>query len=183
MMIASKKISVMWFKKDLRLYDNEALSSAAANGFTVGLFSLDNLRWNTSDLSTRHKVLLLKGLYELAKRLASYRVPIYIAKGNFIDTLTRLKREFEEFTLYSHQETGNFSSYLLDKKVRKWCKSNHILWEEKRQNNVIRGLKQRDVWSRKWKEFMSKECLKLPLFNSNICKCCFFPTKIWIYKF
>ena len=31
------KISIMWFK-DLRLYDNEALSSAAANGFTVGLF-------------------------------------------------------------------------------------------------------------------------------------------------
>ena len=29
MMIASKKISVIWFKKDLRLYDNEALSSAA----------------------------------------------------------------------------------------------------------------------------------------------------------
>ena len=38
MMIASKKISIMWFKKDLRLYDNEALSLAAANGFTVGLF-------------------------------------------------------------------------------------------------------------------------------------------------
>ena len=119
MNIAPIKISIIWFKKDLRLYDNEALSSAAANGFTVGLFSLDNLRWNTPDLSTRHKVLLLKGLYELAKRLASYRVPIYIAKGNLIDTLTRLKREFEEFTLYSHQETGNFSSYLLDKKVKK----------------------------------------------------------------
>ena len=169
MNIASKKISIMWFKKDLRLYDNEALSSAAANGFTVGLFSLDNLRWNTSDLSTRHKVLLLKGLYELAKRLISYRVPVYLARGNFIDTLTGLKREFEEFTLYSHQETGNFSSYLLDKKVRKWCKSNHILWEEKRQNNVIRGLKQRDVWSRKWKEFMGKECLKIPVFQSNVC--------------
>ena len=91
MNIAPKKISIIWFKKDLRLYDNEALSSAAANGFTVGLFSLDNLRWNTSDLSTRHKVLLLKGLYELAKRLTSYRVPIYLAKGNFIDTLTRIK--------------------------------------------------------------------------------------------
>ena len=100
---APKKINIMWFKKDLRLYDNEALSSAAANGFTIGLFSLDKQRWDTSDLSTRHKVLFLKGLYELAKRLASYRVPIYIAKGNFIDTLTSLKREFEEFTLYSHQ--------------------------------------------------------------------------------
>ena len=120
MMIAPKKISVMWFKKDLRLYDNEALSSAAANGFTVGLFSLDNLRWKTSDLSTRHKVLLLKGLYELAKRLTSHRVPVYLARGNFIDTLTGLKQEFEEFTLFSHQETGNFSSYLLDKKVSKW---------------------------------------------------------------
>ena len=77
----TKKISIIWFKKDLRLYDNEALSSAAANGFTVGLFSLDNLRWNTSDLSTRHKVLLLKGLYELAKRLTSYRFLSILPKG------------------------------------------------------------------------------------------------------
>ena len=99
MNIAPKKISIIWFKKDLRLYDNEALSSAATNGFTVGLFSLDDLRWNTSDLSTRHKILLLKGLYELAKRLTSHRVPVYLAKGNFIDTLIRLKREFESFTL------------------------------------------------------------------------------------
>ncbi len=169
MKIASKKISIMWFKKDLRLYDNEALCAAAENGFTIGLFSLDSLRWNTSDLSIRHKVLLLKGIYELSKRLIIIKVPIYIVRGNFINTLTILKREFEEFTLYSHQETGNFSSYLLDKEVRKWCKSNHILWEEKRQNNVIRGLKQRDVWSKKWREFMSKDCLKPPLFKSNVC--------------
>ncbi len=161
-------MNIVWLKNDLRLYDNEALNLAAKDGVVLGLFSLDELRWNTPDRSIRHKVFTLRALYELSKQLIKFKVPVYIIKGNFITTLDKLKKEFGVLTLYSHQETGNFSSYSLDKKVRKWCELNQVKWVEKRQNNVIRGLKKRDLWSKKWNEFMGKDCFKQPHFDYNV---------------
>jgi deoxyribodipyrimidine photo-lyase len=45
--------SIMWFRRDLRLWDNPALRAAAANGSVLGLFVLDPVLWDNAGPARR----------------------------------------------------------------------------------------------------------------------------------
>ena len=167
MQSANNKFSIVWLKKDLRLLDSEAFTEAAKDDYVITLFSLDSNRWNAEDISTRHKIFTLRALMELSSKLEKMKVPLYLANCDLISTLTFFKNQLNHFKLISHEETGNYASFELDKKIQKWCKENGIVWKEMRQNNVIRGLKDRNLWSKKWNQYMRQSCLPIPIFKNN----------------
>ena len=162
---ANKKVSLVWLKKDLRLQDNEVFTEAAKGDYVITLFSLDNHRWNAEDISTRHKVFILRALMDLSSELEKMKVPLYLSNCDLIATITFFKTQLNYFNLFSHEETGNYASFELDKKIQKWCADNGIVWKEMRQNNVIRGLKDRNIWSKKWNQYMRQPCLAIPRFK------------------
>ena len=164
---ANNKVSIVWLKKDLRLLDSEAFTEAAKDDYVITLFSLDSNRWNAEDISTRHKIFTLRALMELSSKLEKMKVPLYLANCDLIATLTFFKNQLNHFKLISHEETGNYASFELDKKIQKWCKENDIVWKEMRQNNVIRGLKDRNLWSKKWNRYMRQTCLPIPIFKNK----------------
>ena len=118
---ANKRVSIVWLKKDLRLLDSEVFTEAAKGDYVITLFSLDSNRWNAKDISTRHKIFTLRALMELSSKLEKMKVPLYLANSDLIETLTFFKNQLNHFKLFSHEETGNYASFELDKKIQKWC--------------------------------------------------------------
>ncbi len=160
-------INVVWLKRDLRLYDHAAFNFAEKNGHVIALSSMDKSFWCGDDYSTRHKLFYINALFELAENLKPYSVPVYISTEDIITTLLQLKKQIGNFSLFSHQETGNWVSYNIDKRVKKWSKDTNTPWIELKQNNVIRNLSDRNNWTSKWKDYMTAECYSTPKFIFN----------------
>ena len=80
--------SVMWFRRDLRLADNEALVAAARAGSVTPLFVIDPMFFERS--GAPRLAFLLRSLHELNKSMGSNRLfsdKLYknIGDNKFID--------------------------------------------------------------------------------------------------
>ena len=60
---------IIWFKRDLRIVDNEALAQAAKYGPVIPLYILEPELWLQPDMSHRHYVFLQDCLCELKQAL------------------------------------------------------------------------------------------------------------------
>ncbi|MBC8109811.1 MAG: deoxyribodipyrimidine photo-lyase/cryptochrome family protein, partial [Verrucomicrobia bacterium] len=69
--------------------------------------------------------------------------------------------------IFSHQETGLKITYDRDKSVSTFCKKNKISWHQFQSNGVIRGLKNRENWQKRWYEYM-QEPVQQPDFQKLI---------------
>ncbi|MEM6708692.1 MAG: deoxyribodipyrimidine photo-lyase, partial [Pseudomonadota bacterium] len=136
--------------------DHRALTCAAARGPVVPLYVVEPELWAQPEASGRHWDFLRESLTELRGDLAAAGQPLIIRVGEIRSVLAALKAETDFATLWSHEETGNRWSYERDLAVAEWCRSNRIDWREERQFGVIRRLKARDGWARRWDQFMTE---------------------------
>lgn len=141
---------VVWFKKDLRLFDHQPLARAASEGPVLLLYIIEPSLWAQPDQSSRHYQHMLQCLADLQKQLSLYQAQLVIKVSEVVPLLEKIHKKNPITTLYSHQETGNLWSSLRDKKVRSWAKCHGVKWEEFRQNGVIRGLADRASWQQHW---------------------------------
>jgi deoxyribodipyrimidine photo-lyase len=79
-----------------------------------------------------------------------------------MDVLKTIHHQYSIKRLISHQRTGNWVQFNQDKQLSDYCKINGIEWLEFQSNGVIRDLKDRDGWSKKWNSDMKKELLSVP---------------------
>lgn len=131
---------IAWFKRDLRIYDHEALAQAAKRGPVLPLYILEPDLWHQPDMSYRHYLFLQDCLSELSQALGELGQKLIIKVGNAVDVLEELHECHSIESLWSHQETWNGWTYARDKAVKRWCKSHNILWHEPVQNGVVRRL-------------------------------------------
>ena len=82
--------------------------------------------------------------------------------GEAVAVLQGLAEEYEIEGLWSHAETGNSITYQRDLRVLDWCANRGLEWHEFRQDGVIRRLKDRNGWSRRWEDTMSGPILEVP---------------------
>ncbi|TBR41562.1 deoxyribodipyrimidine photo-lyase [Marinomonas agarivorans] len=155
-------MNIVWFKRDLRIEDNAALSEAARLGPVLPLYIFEPELWQQPDMSYRHYVFLTQCLQELDQSLTALGQRLIIKVGNAVDVLTQLAQQHSIDALWSHQETGNHWTYTRDKAVKHWCRSQQIPWYEPTQNGVIRGLKDRDGWAARWYTQMARPILTAP---------------------
>ncbi len=156
-------MNVVWFKRDLRIKDHEALTQAAKHGPILPLYILEPELWNQPDISYRHYVFLQDCLSDLSQSLEKLGQKLIIKVGDAVDILEELHISHATKSLWSHQETWNSWTYERDKKVKQWCKSRNIEWHEPVQNGVIRCLNTRDGWSSRWYNQMKKPLIENPL--------------------
>ncbi len=57
-------------------------------------------------------------------------------------------------TIFSHEETGTKLTFERDLKIQKYCNENNIIWKEYQTNGIIRKLKNRNNWDKRWNETM-----------------------------
>lgn len=155
-------MNIVWFKRDLRTYDNEALKLAASSGHVLPLYIIEPELWTQPDMSYRQYLFLQDSLSDLKKELKNIGLDLVIKQGSAVEILDELSHKHQIDGLYSHQETWNAWTYERDKTILKWAKNKNITWHEPMQNGVIRRLKSRDGWAQTWYNHMNRPCFKPP---------------------
>ena len=151
-------ISVVWFKRDLRLNDHEPLCQAIAAGRPVLLmYCFEDALINDCRYSTRHWRFILQSLQDMDRLLAPHRTKIHVFRGDVPEVLLSVHRAFGIAELFSHQETGISLTYDRDRQIASLTRDHGIDWRESPSNGVERGRRNRRGWNRRWRDIMASQ--------------------------
>ncbi|MCP9915953.1 FAD-binding domain-containing protein [Cyanobium sp. ATX 6F1] len=154
---------VVWFKRDLRIHDHAPLREAARNGPVLPLYVAEPGLWSQPDASGRQWAFCAESLLDLREQLAGLGLPLVVRVGEVLDVLEALQRQGLVAGLWSHQETGNGWSYGRDRQVAAWARSRGLPWRQWPSGGVVRGLRERNGWARRWEERMAQPLLQPPV--------------------
>ena len=88
-------IVIVWFKRDLRLEDNEAINSAiASNKLVLLLYVIENSLIQNDHFSVRHLNFIKQSLVDLNQRLAKFNTEILAVSGEVQLIFEKLSKQF-----------------------------------------------------------------------------------------
>tara|TARA_Y100001978_G_scaffold12117_1_gene9664 strand:+ start:5155 stop:6651 length:1497 start_codon:yes stop_codon:yes gene_type:complete len=154
-----QEVNILWFKKDLRLVDNEALLESSKEFRILPIYVVEKDLWKQKSHSDRQWQFCKECLKDLQKDLEYLGQPLIIRTGNVVEAFEQIKKDFEIKGIYSHQETGDLYTFQRDKEVKEWAQKNNIIWKEYLQFGVFRGTIDRNHWGELWKSHINKEII------------------------
>ena len=156
-----EQITILWFKRDLRIEDHPALCHAAQLGYPIlPLYVVEPALWMQSDCSGRQWEFTKECLFDLRGQLGALGMPLVVRTGAVRDVLSELAAAFEVKHLVAHEETGTTWTFQRDLRVQAWCRENAIDFTELPQSGVVRRLDTRDHWARARDRFVDGVRLK-----------------------
>ena len=158
----SRQLQIVWFKRDLRVFDHEPLAAALDRGPTLALCVIEPELWRQPDRSSRHWRFWRDAVIDLDQALRALGGELTVRIGDAQSTLAELMREYGRFALWAHEETGTRWTDLRDIAIRRWCRGSGISMTELRQFGVFRPLKSRDNWASRWRRQMREPLATLP---------------------
>ncbi|QVL47676.1 MAG: deoxyribodipyrimidine photo-lyase [Thiocapsa sp.] len=147
-------MQLVWFKRDIRVYDHAALAEAARHGPVLPIYIAEPGYWSQPDASGRHWAFIAECLGELRADLAALGQPLVIRVGEAVPVLMELLNRLPIQAVRSHEETGNGWTYARDIAVGDLLRGRGITWHELPQNGVVRCLETRNQWSKIWEQRM-----------------------------
>ncbi len=157
-----KSISLYWFRKDLRISDNQALIDAAKNENVAAIYIHDPEIIHNKDFSSFHFDFINESLISLENEFSSKSSYLNIFYDKSINVLNKIRESYNINKLITHHETGNWITFSRNKKIIDYCKQNSIQLKEYQSNGVVKDLINRDGWSKLWNEEMYKPILDRP---------------------
>ncbi|MGC9417540.1 MAG: FAD-binding domain-containing protein [Rhodovulum sp.] len=156
-------ITLLWFKRDLRVVDHPALVLAAEGGGEVlPLYIVEPEYWSLPDTSARQWAFTAESLFDLACALERLGAPLHVKTGDAVAVLESLATAYRVTRLVSHEETGNWWTYARDRRVAAWARARGMPWQELPQSGVVRRLKGRDGWAAARDSFMRRPLQAAP---------------------
>ncbi|MCA0131879.1 cryptochrome/deoxyribodipyrimidine photo-lyase family protein [Winogradskyella alexanderae] len=156
-MIDKQHINVVWFKRDLRLQDNEAVANALKNGKpTLLLYVFEHILLNDNHYSERHFNFIKESLRDINAQLKQHNTKVLSVTNDIQSTFNLIQEIYKIDAIYSHVETGILVTYNRDKEFNRYCRNNFIQWKESKNNGVERGLVNRDNWFENWENYMQQ---------------------------
>jgi deoxyribodipyrimidine photo-lyase len=157
-------VGVVWFKRDLRTHDHHALVEAAerCGGVVVGLYIYEPIVLDAEEHDDRHLAFVNECLVELREALRTRGSELLLARGDAVTVLQRLRRMIDFTHLFSHEETGLGATYQRDIDVKAWAQASGVEWIELPQHGVVRPLRSRNGWARKWNARMRGPAVNAP---------------------
>lgn len=137
-------LQAVWFKRDLRTLDHEALSRACQAGATLCFYVIEPEYWKLSNTSNRQWQFIRESLIDLSAQLESIGGTLVVHEGSVLEFLQSLRDSYGAFTLHSHIETGIDWTYQRDIAVAQWSKKNQCDWHEYAQNGACRPISSRN---------------------------------------
>jgi len=134
-----KDINILWFKKDLRIKDNEALIESLKDRDIIPIYIIEKELWKQKPYSDRQWQFCKESLLDLRDSLKKIGQPLIIRTGKVIEIFEEISKRFNIKFIYSHQETGDYFTFKRDEEVRKWALMKNIIWKEYLQFSVFRG--------------------------------------------
>ena len=171
------EVQIVWFKRDLRVSDHTPLSDACKAGMVLPIFCWEPSMWAGQDASLQHQQFARECLAELRIDLSVIHLTLHEFKLGIIDTLNYIQKTYTIAALYSHEETGNGATFMVDIAVKKWCDYHHVPWHETPQNGVIRRIKSRDNWNANWEKRMQMPQTSTP-FRTWSADCYILPNSV-----
>ena len=156
--IVKQEIVIVWFKRDLRFTDHEALFHAQKQALPILLlycFEPSVMAYHDSDV--RHWRFVYQSLREMNEKLSELDSQLYLFHSEALPLFDALQETYLIKTIYSHQEVGNNLTFQRDKSIQKFCDEHQIVWIEYTHNAVQRGGNSRLDWEKRWKSIMEKE--------------------------
>jgi len=161
MSIKKGTVNIVWFKRDLRLHDNEAIYNAISSGTpTLLLYVFEKSLKEDEHYSLRHWNFIKQSIQDLNEKLVSYNTKILSVSSEVIQTIRTLQQFWKIDSVFSHQETGIRKTYERDKMFKVFCKNNLITWRENSNNGILRGLKNRSSWRDDCEAYMQQALLE-----------------------
>jgi deoxyribodipyrimidine photo-lyase len=152
----TKAHHVVWFKRDLRTDDHVPLTQGAKAGPCRAVYVLEPELIESAEFSSLHWRFLIDSLKSLDARLRELGGELTILHGNLPDVFEQLHQIQPITHLHAHEETGNWITYQRDVRVQRWAHEKQIPFDEYPQTGVVRRLKNRDGWSRRWNTRMKE---------------------------
>ncbi len=152
-----KEIAVVWFKRDLRFTDHEALFYAQKQNLPILLiYCFEPSLINFEDSDVRHLRFVYQSLQEMQIKLADIHGQIAIFHEQADQVFQHIASQYRIKSIFSHQEIGNKVSYDRDLRIKQFCLDQSIEWNEYQHNGVVRKLKSRKEWEKLWKQKMEE---------------------------
>lgn len=149
--------AIVWLKRDLRLRDHAAITSAMKHHKnTLLVYVAEPSLRQESHSSNRHFDFIKQSLIVLNKQLEKHNSSVLAVEGEVVAIFNQLKQLFHIEGVYAHMETGIGLTYQRDIAVEKWCASSQIQWKEYRQQGVVRALRNRKGWIKQWTTLMNE---------------------------
>ena len=156
--MGKQAINIVWFKRDLRFIDHEPLYFAQKSELPfllVYIFEPSVMAYHDSDI--RHWRFVYESLCEMNGKLKSANAQITIFQNEAPVVFETLIHHFAINTVFSSQEIGNGLTYERDKALNILFKSHNITWKEYQTNGVVRKLKTRKNWEKRWEAQMTAQ--------------------------
>jgi deoxyribodipyrimidine photo-lyase len=154
---------LVWFKRDLRTFDHEALFRAAQSGPVLCFYVLESEYWQLNNTSNRQWLFIRESLIDLHAQLERLGINLIFFQGDVISFLEKIRQSYGSFTLHIHLETGIDWTYQRDKNVAKWCKNNQCKWLEYAQNGVCRPVRSRKIsYKEHWAKWVNEPLFSIP---------------------
>lgn len=150
-----EQISLVWFKRDLRLTDHLPLQQAIASRENLLLlYCFDPELIEDPHYDLRHWRFVWESLIDLNKQLEPHGHQVEIVHAPFRQVLTLFQKIYHIQRIYSHEESGLKVTYDLDKWVNRFCIQHGIGWHQYMKDGVLRGARNRADWLKHWHGFM-----------------------------
>ncbi len=150
-----KPVNIVWFKRDLRFTDNEALFHAHQSGLPLLLvYFFEPSVMNYDDADTRHWRFIYESIQDMQRKLNVSNTKIYFFHNEAETVFSELVEHFDIQTVFSHQEIGNKITFDRDIAMQEFFQKNKIVWNQFQKHGVIRKLKSRQDWDKRWEAVM-----------------------------
>jgi deoxyribodipyrimidine photo-lyase len=152
---------LIWYKRDLRVRDHAPLAAGQHLSATTALFIFEPAWLQSLECAPQHLAFVKSSLAELAVNLSRLGVDLLVREGEATEVLAQVLYEHKFTHLLSHEETGSGWSYARDIAVGQWCKSQSIEWREYTQTGVVRRLRTRHGWAKRWATRMDAPAIEV----------------------
>jgi deoxyribodipyrimidine photo-lyase len=154
---SKQDIAIVWFKRDIRFTDHEPLYFAHKQQLPILLiYCFEPSIMNYVDSDVRHWRFVYQSIQDMQNKLIDYKTSIAVFNDEAHHVFQKIQTHYNIKIIFSHQEIGNQLTYSRDLVMKKFCVDNSIEWKEYQHNGVIRKLKSRKDWEKRWKEKMQE---------------------------
>ncbi|SNB24834.1 Deoxyribodipyrimidine photolyase PhrB2 (fragment) [Flavobacterium psychrophilum] len=123
-----KVVNIVWFKRDLRFTDNEALFHAHHSGLPLLLiYVFEPSVMNYDDSDVRHWRFVYESLLDMQLKLNLVASKIYFFHNESKIIFSELIKIFNVQTIFSHQEIGNKITFDRDIEMQAFFNKNNPL--------------------------------------------------------
>jgi deoxyribodipyrimidine photo-lyase len=159
-------MQIVWIKRDLRTRDHAPLAEAEASGLPYRvIFIFEPSLVAHPDCSDRHLRFQWQSIQDMNRAfqglvLDSEARQVDVFWGEAEAVFSSLMEAFDVQRVLSYRESGIEKTFQRDKAIAQLLSERGVEWQEFQRNGVLRGIKDRVDWDKRWFVWMSQPLIE-----------------------